>query len=246
MYGTISLLGTLRRSTQVLHLNDQEIGHVKYFAEKEVRLRHRDSVSDYQAGIDSLITQIDDWRGWELWEHWHDYINQLLDRARVQVEYYPVNNEEFLREEADREKFEKLREKSRSNQESHFQTSSEGKAYDNLADEALVMEQEESTPNEAVPSITKNEIAHTSLPETRLENETTDDALTLSDDQMRVEHPFQTQEQSTAVSSQNRPSWTSPQLLQQPAPGSVLKIASKEQAALTLLPLFQGLSAVLQ
>jgi hypothetical protein len=108
------------------------------------------------------------------------------------------------------------------------------------------MEQEESTPNEAVPSITKNEIAHTSLPETRLENETTDDALTLSDDQMRVEHPFQTQEQPTAVSSQNRPSWTSPQLLQQPAPGSVLKIASKEQAALTLLPLLQGLSAVLQ
>jgi hypothetical protein len=83
MYGTISLLGTLRRSTQVLHLNDQEIGHVKYFAEEEVRLRHRDSVSDYQAGIDSLITQIDDWREWELWEHWHDYINQLLDRARV-------------------------------------------------------------------------------------------------------------------------------------------------------------------
>ncbi|KAJ4402835.1 hypothetical protein N0V91_006907 [Didymella pomorum] len=134
-------------------LNDEEVGLVKFFAEEEIRKRHPDSVTDYQAVIEEPITQIDKWGEWSLWELWHDYINQLLDRASMLAEYYAINVKEGNRQEAEYEKREKLREKlreeSRFNQRTHSQASSGGEVHNDLEVGALEVFTQPNTANEA-------------------------------------------------------------------------------------------------
>jgi hypothetical protein len=134
-------------------LNDEEVGLVKFFAEEEIRKRHPDSVTDYQAVIEELMTQIDKWGEWSLWELWHDYINQLLDRASMLAEYYAINVKEGNRQEAEYEKREKLREKlreeSRFNQRTHSQASSGGEVHNDLEVGALEVFTQPNTANEA-------------------------------------------------------------------------------------------------
>lgn len=42
-------------------LNDQEVANARFLADQDVRERYADSVSEYQARIDGLITQINEW-----------------------------------------------------------------------------------------------------------------------------------------------------------------------------------------
>ena len=115
------------------------------------------------------------------------------------TEYYAINNEEVIRQEAEYEKREKLREESHSNQGTHSQASSGGEAHDDLEGGVLARVQEESSLAETVPPPTKTESAQISPSEARIEDETTDDAQTPSDLQTRIEHQSPTQGQSTAV-----------------------------------------------
>lgn len=105
-----------------------ELENARLLAEDVMQLRHADSVSKYQTGVNSLIAQINDWGELGLSEHWHDYVNQLLDRADEQTEYYSVNNEELNREEEQLERYERLREQSKSSQGGHLEAINGDKA----------------------------------------------------------------------------------------------------------------------
>lgn len=108
------------------------------------------------------------------------------------------------------------------------------------------MDQEESAIYVTDPPATEDESAQASLSDGYLGYESMDEARTPSNVQMRMEHQFQTQEQSTSVAEQKRSPLASPQPVQQPARASGLETISKEQCGLTLVALFQRFYNVLQ